>query len=81
MDRRCQTRGTERASRDQQPGETDRVCVTGAISGRKDIFEKVAGFGQAPLCYSDDKPAPNYSCILGEGHEHRDRFRQIGIET
>lgn len=47
---------------------------------RQEIFEKVAGFGQAPPCYSLDKPAPDYSSILDEGHEHGDGFRQVGIE-
>ncbi|PMD16517.1 hypothetical protein NA56DRAFT_649384 [Hyaloscypha hepaticicola] len=36
---------------------------------RQEIFEKVAGFGQAPPCYSYDKPAPDYSSIVGEVHE------------
>ncbi len=30
---------------------------------RQEIFEKVAGFGQAPPCYSYDEPAPDYPCI------------------
>jgi hypothetical protein len=37
---------------------------------RQAIFEKVAGFGQAPPCYSYDKPAPEYTSILDEGHGH-----------
>jgi len=47
---------------------------------RQEIFEKVAGFGQAPPCYLCDKPAPDYSNILEEEHKHGDGF-QIGIEA
>jgi len=49
---------------------------------RQAIFEKVAGFGQAPPSYSYDKPAPEYSSILDEGHGHQYGcgFR-IGVET
>ncbi|PMD35773.1 hypothetical protein L207DRAFT_515537 [Hyaloscypha variabilis F] len=48
---------------------------------RQAIFEKVAGFGQAPPCYSYDKPAPDYSSILDEGHEHQHGCGfEIGIQ-
>jgi hypothetical protein len=46
---------------------------------RQEIFEKVAGFGQAPPSYSYDKPAPDYSSILEEGHGHGEGF-QIALE-
>jgi hypothetical protein len=47
---------------------------------RQEIFEKVAGFGQAPPCYSYDKPAPDYSYIVGERHEQGDGSR-VEIEA
>jgi hypothetical protein len=47
---------------------------------RQEIFERVAGFGQAPPCYSDEKPAPDYSTILNDRAERANEFRQIGIE-
>lgn len=49
---------------------------------RQAIFERVAGFGQAPPSYSYDKPAPDYSSILDEGHGHQYGCGfQIGVET
>lgn len=45
---------------------------------RQEIFEKVVGFGKAAPAYREMAPAPEYSTILDEGHEHGFGYCSLG---